>query len=269
MKYGPILENIILEKGKLVEKAKKKIPMLEINSLISDLDLPIEFKSIFTSQNVALIAEIKRSSASAGQIFPDLNLQDLVPTYINNGASAISILTEKTRFSGTISDLTEVSSIASKIKKTPTLQKDFVIDEYQVYESRLRGASAILIIASILSKDVFKSIINKCREVSITPLVEVFTERELELALENNAEVIGINNRNLNNLETSLEVFENLAPKVPSEKILIAESGIRHTEDVIRMSKSGADAVLVGESILKNKDIPLHIKELSNIKKCK
>ena len=268
MKYGPVLEDILLNKSRLIEESKRHNPIVKIEKLLETTNPPPEFKSIFYSDSVSLIAEIKRSSASAGKIFADLNLNEIVSTYVENGASAISILTEKTRFSGDISDLTEVSSI-TKLSNTPTLQKDFVIDEYQVVEGRANGASAILIIVSILSEQDFKKIIDKCKSVNITPLVEVFTEEELDLALSVDVEVIGINNRNLNNLETSLKVFENLGPKVPKEKFVIAESGLKKVQDVELMAECGADAVLIGESILKNSDMPSLINQLSSVKKCK
>ena len=114
-----------------------------------------------------------------------------------------------------------------------------------------------------------KSLLNLCSEISIAPLVEVFNEKELDIALNHGANIIGINNRNLNNLETSLDVFEKLAPAVPKDKILIAESGLKNIDDVKRMANAGADAVLIGESILINNNIQSHIKQLSSVKKCK
>ena len=146
---------------------------------------------------------------------------------------------------------------------------DFIFDVYQIYEGALNGASAALIIVSILDEKELNQLIKTCKDLSITPLVEIFNEYELHLALNNGADVIGINNRNLNNLETSLKVFEELSPMVPKDKILISESGIKTIEDVELMSEQGADGVLVGESILKSKNIIDHIKKLSNVKKCK
>lgn len=267
MKYGPVLEKILAYKSNLIKEKKEKASINELEKLLNNNSAP-NFLSIFDSPNVALIAEIKRSSASAGDINPNLNLKEFVDNYIDNGASAISILTEKTKFSGSIEDLKEVSKLAGK-NNTPVLQKDFIIDEYQVTEGAVNGASAILLITSILKEDKFKSLMQKCSQVSIAPLVEIFNERELDLALKYGAKMIGINNRNLNNLETSLKVFENLAPKVPKEKLLIAESGLRNIEDVEKMASFGADAVLIGESILKNNNISSHINKLSSVKKCK
>ena len=267
MKYGDVLEKILNYKKKLVEENKVKSPISVLDKSIENYSAS-DFLSIFDSSNVALIAEIKRSSASAGEINQNIDLEDFALDYINNGASAISILTEKTKFSGSISDLKKISEIGRKMN-TPILQKDFVIDEYQILEGATNGASAILIIVSILEEHKLKSLLNLCSEISIAPLVEVFNEKELDIALNHGANIIGINNRNLNNLETSLDVFEKLAPAVPKDKILIAESGLKNIDDVKRMANAGADAVLIGESILINNNIQSHIKQLSSVKKCK
>jgi len=268
MKLGSVLKQIIQDKKKLVEESKDKISLEELKNKTSEIIKPIDFKNIFNSNEISLIAEIKRSSASAGDILPELNLSDITNTYIKGGVSAISILTEKTRFGGSLSDLKEVASIC-KTNNVPVLQKDFIFDVYQIYEGAINGASAALIIVSILDEKELNKLIKTCKELSITPLVEIFNEYELNLALDNGADVIGINNRNLNNLETSLKVFEELSPMVPKDKILISESGIKTIEDVKLMSDQGADGVLVGESILKSENIDDHIKKLSNIKKCK
>jgi indole-3-glycerol phosphate synthase len=267
MKYGDVLEKILVHKKKLIEENKIKSPINVLDKSIEDNSAP-DFLSIFNSSNVALIAEIKRSSASAGEINKDLDLEKFALDYITSGASAISILTEKTKFSGSISDLKKIGKIGKKTN-TPILQKDFIVDEYQILEGALNGASAILIIVSILEEDRLKSLLNLCSEISMPPLVEVFNEKELNVALKYGANIIGINNRNLNNLETSLDVFEKLAPEVPKDKILIAESGLKNIDDVKRMANAGADAVLIGESILINNDIQNHIKQLSSVKKCK
>ena len=267
MKYGDVLERILSNKKKLIEENKIRTPINAIKKSIENNSVA-DFLPIFNSSNVALIAEIKRSSASAGEINKNLDLEKFASDYIENGASAISILTEKTKFSGSIFDLKKISEIGKKTN-TPILQKDFIIDEYQILEGALNGASAILIIISILEEDKVKSFLDLCAEISISPLVEVFNEKELDIALKYGANIIGINNRNLNNLETSLDVFEKLAPKVPKDKILIAESGLKNIDDVKRMADAGADSVLIGESILINNDIQGHIKQLSSVKKCK
>ena len=268
MKLGSVLKQIIQDKKKLVEESKNKISLEELKNKTYEIIKPIDFRNIFNFNKISLIAEIKRSSASAGDILPKLNLSDIANTYIKGGVSAISILTEKTRFGGSLSDLKKVASIC-KNNNVPVLQKDFIFDVYQIYEGAINGASAALIIVSILDEKELNQLIKTCKELSITPLVEIFNEYELNLALDNGADVIGINNRNLNNLETSLKVFEELSPMVPKDKILISESGIKTIEDVKLMSDQGADGVLVGESILKSENIDDHIKKLSNIKKCK
>ena len=268
MQLGPVLKKIIQDKKKLIEEKKDISPLKELINRISNIKKPNNFLDIFNKDEVALIAEIKRSSASAGDILPNLNIEEITNLYVNSGVSAISILTEKTRFGGSVKDLKNVSSICQN-KNIPVLQKDFIFDEYQIFEGALNGASAALIIVSILNENELNKLINTCNELSITPLVEIFNEYEMNLAIDNGAELIGINNRNLNNLETSLKVFEELAPKVPKDKILISESGIKNIDHVKTMAEQGADGVLVGESILKNNNINEHINMLSSIKKCK
>tara|TARA_B100001029_G_C15059649_1_gene457289 strand:- start:2295 stop:3101 length:807 start_codon:yes stop_codon:yes gene_type:complete len=268
MKLGSVLKKIIQDKKKLIEEKKGIIPFERLIEKASGIKEPTNFLDIFQKEEVALIAEIKRSSASAGDILPQLDIDEITNLYVNSGVSAISILTEKTRFSGSIEDLKNVSTIC-KNKNIPVLQKDFIFDTYQLYEGALNGASAALVIVSILDEKELNEIIKTCHQLSITPLVEIFNESELSLAINNGAELIGINNRNLNNLETSLSVFEDLAPKVPKDKILISESGIKNIDHVKLMAEQGADGVLVGESILKSNDINAHIKKLSSIKKCK
>ena len=155
MKYGDVLEKILNYKKQLVEENKVKSPISVLDKSIENYSAS-DFLSIFDSSNVALIAVIKRSSASAGVINQNIDLEEFALDYINNGASAISILTEKTKFSGSISDLKKISEIGRKMN-TPILQKDFVIDEYQILEGATNGASAILIIVSILEEHKLKS----------------------------------------------------------------------------------------------------------------
>ena len=206
MQLGSVLKQIIKDKKKLVEESKNKVSLQELKIKTTEISKPIDFKNIFDSNEISLIAEIKRSSASAGDILPELDLSNITNTYIEGGVSAISILTEKTRFGGSLSDLKEVASICKK-NNVPVLQKDFIFDVYQIYEGALNGASAALIIVSILDEKELNQLIKACKDLSITPLVEIFNEYELHLALNNGADVIVINNRNLNNLETSLKVF--------------------------------------------------------------
>ena len=148
MQLGSVLKQIIKDKKKLVEESKNKVSLQELKIKTTEISKPIDFKNIFDSNEISLIAEIKRSSASAGDILPELDLSNITNTYIEGGVSAISILTEKTRFGGSLSDLKEVASICKK-NNVPVLQKDFIFDVYQIYEGALNGASAALIIVSI------------------------------------------------------------------------------------------------------------------------
>ena len=170
--------------------------------------------------------------------------------YCSAGAAAISVLTEFDHFRGTIEDLAAAKTVAA-CNSVPVLLKDFVFDEYQVWEARAAGADAVLLIVSILDGPLYRDLFGLCQSTGMDVLVEVFDESELEVALSANPGIVGVNNRNLRTLETSLDVFERVAPGIGHNRIRIAESGMKNAADVRRMGRAGADAVLVGESLMR------------------
>ena len=195
---------------------------------------------------VAVIAEYKRRSPSAG----DLGAGDAGATgalYEHGGAAAISVLTDSPHFGGALADLEAVRSVVS----VPVLRKDFILDEVQVWESRAAGADAVLLIARILTDSQLSGLVDLSRELAFGAIVEVHTEAELERALRSGAGIIGVNNRDLDRFVTDLEVTAALAAKVPPDRVLVSESGIRNGEDVARLGESGADAVLIGEALMR------------------
>ena len=218
------------------------------------------------SRSPSLIAELKRASPSKGILASHLDLFQLADIYTQNGASAISVLTDDKFFLGKLETLCELRF--EHKSKLPLLRKDFIIDESQIYESRANGADAILLIAAALTDDVlFADLHAIALELGLTPLVEVHDEAESERALRlKDIKSIGINNRNLATFDVSLEICERLRPMIPSEITVVAESGIFTADDIDRLAKANVDAVLVGEALVTAEDIATKVKELSGCK---
>jgi len=205
---------------------------------------------IFKEAGVAVIAEVKRSSPSKGDLSEIADPAYLAKEYEAGGASCISVLTEERRFKGTLADLAAVR----KAVDIPILRKDFIVSSYQLWEARAYGADLALLIVAALEQEALVSLIERSKSIGLTPLVEVHDEIEVQRAVDAGAKLIGVNARNLKTLEVDRETFIRLAPLVPSECVLVAESGIRDTHDLITYANAGAHAVLVGESLVKNKD---------------
>jgi indole-3-glycerol phosphate synthase len=200
---------------------------------------------VSSESEVAVIAEVKRKSPSAGWIRRDANAAGLASMYAHGGASAISVLTDGPNFGGDRSDLEAVRAAV----QAPVLRKDFMVDAVQVYETRAMGADALLLIVRILEDDRLRDLLRLAGEVGLAALVETHDEEELDRALAAGARVVGINNRDLKRFETDLAVTERLASRVPPEVVLVGESGIETAADVDRLGEAGVDAVLVGESV--------------------
>jgi indole-3-glycerol phosphate synthase len=211
----------------------------------------------------SLIAELKRASPSKGILAPHLDLFQVADLYTQNGAAAISVLTDEKFFMGKLETLRELRF--TKKSELPLLRKDFTIDEVQLYEARANGADAILLIAAALTDDKLFVDLHACAlSLGLTALVEVHDEAETERALKlKDVKLIGINNRNLATFEVSLETTERLRPMISSDIAVVAESGIFTAADVERLSKINIDAILVGESIITSEDIPAKVRELS------
>ncbi len=199
---------------------------------------------------VAVIAEVKRRSPSAGWIRRDLNAAGLASMYAHGGAAAVSVLTDAAHFGGSREDLESVRGAVA----LPVLRKEFIVDPVQVYESRAMGADALLLIVRALESGSLRDLLSLTVELGMMALVETHDAAEVERALAAGARVVGINNRDLARFETDLSVSESLAPSVPADVVLVAESGIREAGDVARLGDAGVDAVLVGESVVKADD---------------
>jgi indole-3-glycerol phosphate synthase len=229
----------------------------------SPRDLVSAIKRRRLSRNPSLIAELKRASPSKGILAPHLDLFEVADIYAQNGASAVSVLTDEKFFLGALETLRELRLTCNLA--LPLLRKDFIIDEVQLYESRVNGADAILLIAAALTDDKhFADLHALALELGLTPLVEVHDEAETERALKlKDVRLIGINNRNLATFEVSLETTERIRPQIPSDITVVAESGIFTGQDVERLAQANIDAILVGEALVTSGDIGAKVRELS------
>ena len=207
---------------------------------------------------VNLIAEVKRKSPSKGIIREDFDPIKVAKTYAGNGASAISVLTDHEFFGG---DLSYLSTIRNAVD-LPLLRKDFTIDEYHIYQARVAGADAVLLIVAILTPKQLREFIEVAKHLNLVALVEVHTQAELDTALDVGAEIIGINNRNLKTFHTDIATSFHLRKSIPDDKIVVSESGIYSREDVMKLGEADMDAILVGESLMKSADIGGKVREL-------
>ena len=253
-----ILDQIIETKYQEVEVLKSRC---RTGSFACDrVAAPKEFlASLTSSESVGVIAEIKRESPGAGVIRPDLDPVKLALDYESSGAAAISVLTDREYFGGSLDDLRQVKRSVN----LPILRKDFIIDESQVYESFITGADAILLIVSVLEDQQIVDYRQMAEGLGMTALIEVHDLSELERGLRAGASLLGINNRDLKTFDTRLETTLSLLNRVPSEVVLVSESGIHTRQDVCRLGHAGVDAVLVGESLLRKENPGEAVQNLS------
>ena len=246
-----VLDRIISRKQKEVAELKATRPLSSIRQKFRNSDQPRDFfAAVSEPSEIKLIAEFKRRSPSAGEIRPGAEPTDIVRGYEKSGAAALSVLTDGEDFGGCIDDLI----IARKASSLPVLRKEFIIDSYQVNESRLYGADAVLLIAECLDDCLLKSLYREVIDLGMTPLVELHSEENLSRVLDLGATLIGINNRDLVTMKTDIGHVLKLQEKVPSECVLVAESGIRTRADVEQLEAAGVQAILVGESLLTSSD---------------
>jgi indole-3-glycerol phosphate synthase len=201
-------------------------------------------------EGVAVIAEVKRSSPSKGELAAITDPAALAGDYELGGASVISVLTEQRRFGGSLQDLKDVRARVD----IPVLRKDFIVSSYQLWEARAYGADLALLIVAALEQDALISLIERAESIGLTPLVEVHDEQEIERAVDAGAKIIGVNARDLKTLKVDRDTFTRLAPRVPDSIVRVAESGVRGPHDLIAYANAGADAVLVGESLVTGRD---------------
>jgi indole-3-glycerol phosphate synthase len=252
---GTILDRIIDRTTADLETRKSSVPINELESRISTMDAAVPFETALRSQSPGLIAEFKRASPSKGLIAGDLDPVDVARDYFQGGAVAASVLTDEPFFQGSLQDMDRVSGIAHQFDPPrAVLRKDFVVDPYQIAEARAFGADTVLLIVAVLKGRILSEMIETARSYGLQALVEVHDDAELNEALEAGARIIGINNRDLRTFEVDLATTERLAPKIPPDRTIVAESGIFTRLDVERVQNAGAHAILVGESLMRAAD---------------
>jgi indole-3-glycerol phosphate synthase len=254
------LEKIVADNLEELEARKRSLPLAELRGVALEQSPPLDFASALRGNRIQLIAEIKKASPSKGIIRPDFNPVEIAQTYASKGASAISVLTEARYFQGSLNHLKDIRKALGN--KLPLLRKDFLCDPYQVYESRAYGADSLLLIVAILRPEKLQELIQLSHNLNMSCLVEVHNEAELEIALNSEAKVIGINNRDLNTFNVDLTTTKRLRPLIPKDRIVVSESGIKDHSDIERMREWGVDAVLIGESLVSAPDIAAKMEEL-------
>lgn len=257
------LKEIVLKKKERVLAAQQLAPLEELKARVVGLPQTRPFlEAIRKPRTLSLIAEIKKASPSRGVIREDFNAASIAAIYQEVGVQAISVLTEEDFFQGALAHLTEARNAST----LPILRKDFILDEYQVYESRANGADAILLIADLLTKEQLFTLLAAAESLGLDCLVEAHAEKELKKILGISKKVplfaIGINNRDLHTLEVDFKTTEKLFPMIPRDRVVVVESGIKNTQDALFLKILGASAILVGEAFMEAPDIARKVEEL-------
>jgi indole-3-glycerol phosphate synthase len=241
-----VLDSII--EGVREDLAVRRLPMSQLLEALEVAPPVRDCLATLMTEDISVIAEVKRSSPSKGALAPIVDPAGLAASYAEAGAAVISVLTEQRRFGGTLADLDLVRSSV----ELPILRKDFMIDEYQFYEARAHGADVILLIVAALSKNQLDDYFHLSKELGMRALIEVHTPGELESALSISPEIVGVNSRNLKTLEVDAQAFAQLIPQIPSTISRVAESGISSRADVEFAHEHGATAILVGEALVRS-----------------
>src|SRR4030043_41220 len=255
-----ILDRIVSQNLEALEHKKLRLPMAELQKMASEQPPALDLASALRDDGIKLIAEIKKASPSRGVIRPDFDPVEIARIYAGNGAAAVSVLTEALHFQGSLDHLKNIRKALPD--KLPLLRKDIIVDPYQIYESRAYGADSLLLIVAILKPEKLGELLGISHELNMSCLVEVHNEAEVEIALKSQAKIIGINNRDLNTFGVDLATAERLRPLIPSDRIVISESGIKERNDIERLRQLSVDAVIVGESLMSAPDIAARMREL-------
>jgi len=257
-----ILDRIVADKKDELKDTKARIPLGDIKAMARDIWPTRDFAdSLIDPDKLSVIAEVKKASPSKGIIRVEFDPVEIAKTYEKNGARAISVLTERRYFMG---DIAFLKAIREAID-LPLLRKDFMFDEYQVYEARAFGADALLLICSILDKKQLNEMYLLAKDLGLEVLAEVHDEDDLEKALDTGFAVVGINNRNLKTFKVDLKTTGTLISDIPYDRIVVSESGISTLDDMQYLKKAGADAVLIGEAIMRESDYGGKLRELAGL----
>ena len=247
-----ILDEIAAKTRERVAEMSAKVPLSELRGRAEELPkkLDFPFKRALGGGEISFICEVKKASPSKGIIAEDFPYLRIARDYEAAGASAVSCLTEPFWFKG--SDL-YLKEIAAEVK-VPVLRKDFTVDEYMIYEARLLGAAAVLLICAILSREQLKEYLELAHSLGLSALVEAHDENEVQMALDSGAEIIGVNNRDLKTFTVDINNSARLRKLVPPEKLFVSESGIKTAEDIANLRRDGVNAVLIGETLMRSED---------------
>ena len=257
-----ILKEIVEVKWREVERLKIETPVSTLEGLIDTQTPALNLAGALWGDSVRIIAEVKKASPAKGLLRHDFDAADLATAYVENGAAAVSVLTNADHFQGSIEDLERVHDVTAP-RRVPVLRKEFMFDTYQVYEARAFGADAILLIVAMLDPSVLRELLDLAKTFWMQCLVEVHDERDLQAALEAGAEIVGINNRDLRTFTTDLGVTERLAAQIPQGRVIVSESGISSRDHIQRVRAAGAHAALIGEALVTADDIGAKLRELT------
>ena len=256
-----ILDEIIKAKRPELALQKQEVPLAELDRRIAGQPATLDLAGALRGESVTLIAEVKKASPSRGLLCPDFDPVRLAGTYAENGAAAISVLTDP-RFQGELDHIVQIKE-AGVTHGTPVLRKDFIFDRYQLYEARAAGADALLLIVAVLVPVQLMELHEESLALGLQCLVEVHDERELQVALEAGAQIVGINNRDLTTFSTDLAVTHRLAPKIPRNKVIVSESGLSSADDIKQRGKFSVHTRACGEALVTAPDVAEKVRELA------
>lgn len=260
-----VLEEIFAHKQIEVQHSKQLLPIKELEARALEAPVPVDFATALKNPDMPaprLIAEVKYKSPSKGVFREDFNPLSLASSYAQNGAVAISVLTDETYFGGHLDNLKQIEALNLGL---PLLRKDFIFDPYQILEARAYGASAVLLIVAMLSQTELSALISKAYQYQLSPLVEIHNEAEMSRAIDAGALIIGINNRDLHDFTVDLGTTLRLAPQCPADKMVVSESGIKTQSDIKQLANVGVDAILIGESLVRAQDTAQKVRSLTRV----
>jgi indole-3-glycerol phosphate synthase len=253
------LDKIVAEKRDELKQRQETVPLPELRAAIMERPVPLDLAAVLKGDSLRLIAEVKRASPSRGVIRADLDPVKLASSYAQCGAAAISVLTESRYFGGSREDLEVIKRTLPDI---PLLRKDFILEPYQIFESCAWGADAVLLIVAILNDTELEELLSLSHALGMQCLVEVHNQDELKRALACDAQIIGINNRDLDTMNVDINVTRQLRPPIPRGRIVVSESGIKGRDEVEKLKAWKVNAILVGEALVTADDVAAKIKEL-------
>jgi indole-3-glycerol phosphate synthase len=256
-----MIEQFVAGAREGVERRRREVPLAELEAQIEHHDEGHRpFNEALTRPGLSLIGEFKRRSPSAGEIREGATVEEIVSAYEEGGAAALSILTDERHFGGSLDDL-RAARAASEL---PILRKDFIVDPYQLYEAWVAGADAVLLIVAALEDEALASLHREARDLDLDCVVEIHSEQELERALAIDADVLGINNRDLDDLSVDVATTRELITDVPAGKTVVSESGISERPTLEQLEEIGVDAVLIGEALMRAEDPEAKVRELTD-----